>query len=193
MNRKTVVLSLMLALTPGLVAAQTLADGYSAASARDTQSGRRTLEGAAGLTTRGDYVQSASAGFSPAPWVTLLVQGERFHVPTRHTTFANGSSISRGFTTLVLGGEIRLGPPSSRRVSGYAALGMGAGAWRSNVDQHSPERDSGPVVAANVGGGVRIRMRRNLSVVADARLALAVAGESVFGSVPIRAGLAWEF
>jgi len=193
MDPKTAVLSLMLALTPGLLAAQTLDGGYSAASARDTRAGRRTLEGAAGFTSRGDYVQSASVGFSPTPWVTLLVQGERLHVPTRHTTFPNGSSTSRGFTTLVLGGEIRVGPPSSGRVSGYAAFGMGGGAWRSNVDEYFAERNSGPVVAANVGGGVRIRVRRNLSVVADARLALAVAGESVFGSVPIRAGLAWDF
>ena len=193
MDPKTVVFSLVLALMPGLLAAQTLPGGYPAASARDTRTAKGTLEGTAGLTSRGDYVQSASVGFSPAPRVTLLVQGERFHVPTRYRTFANGSSISRGFTTFVLGGEVRVGVPTSGRVSGYVALGMGAGAWGSNVDQYSRERDSGPVVAANAGGGVRIRVRRNLSVVADARLALSVAGESVFGYVPIRGGLAWDF
>ena len=102
-------------------------------------------------------VEAASVGFSPSPWVTLLVQGERFHVPTRHRTFPNGSSTTRGFTNLVLGGEVRLGVPTSGRVSGYAALGIGGGAWGSNVDQHFSERDSGPVYTGNVGGGVRIR------------------------------------
>ena len=179
MDPKTVVFSLALALMPGLLAAQALPGS--------------TLEGTAGLTPWGGYVQSASVGFYVAPWVTLLVQGERFHVPTRHRTFVNGSSISRGFTTLVLGGEARVGVPLSGRVSGYVALGIGAGAWGSHVDQYSRERDSGPVVAANAGGGVRIRMRRKLSVVADARFALAVAGESVLGYVPIRGGLAWDF
>jgi hypothetical protein len=191
MDRKTVVFSLVLALMPGLLAAQTLPGGYPA---RGTRTAKGTLEGTAGSTFQGGYVQSASVGFSPAKWVTLLVQGERFHVPTRYRTFVNGgSSITRGFTTLVLGGEVRVGIPTSRRVSGYVALGMGRGAWGSNVDQYSRERDSGPVVAANAGGGVRIRMRRNLSVVADARLALAVVGESVLGYVPIRGGLAWDF
>lgn len=193
MNPKAVVFSLVLALMPGRLAAQTLPGAYPAASARDTRTAKGTLEGTAGLTSRGDYVQSASVGFSPAPWVTLLVQGERFHVPTRYQTFVNGSSISRGFTTLVLGGEVRVGVPTSGRVSGYVALGIGAGAWGSNVDRHFSRRDSGPVCSANVGGGVRVRMRRNLSVVADARLALTVAGESVIGYMPIRGGLAWDF
>ena len=61
------------------------------------------------------------------------------------------------------------------------------------MDRHFSRRDSGPVCSANVGGGVRVRMRRNLSVVADARLALTVAGESVIGYMPIRGGLAWDF
>jgi hypothetical protein len=191
MDPKTVVLSLILALAPGLLGAQTLVGGYSAA--RHTGAAKGTLEGTVGSTTQGGDVQSASVGFSPSPWVTLLVQGERFHVPTRHRTFANGSSTTRGFTTLVLGGEVRIGVPTSRRVAGYAALGIGGGSWGSNVNQYFRERDSGPVYAGNVGGGVRIRIRRNLSVVADARLALAVAGESVLAYVPIRGGLAWDF
>ena len=80
-------------------------------------------------------------------------------------------------------------------MSGYAAFGIGAGAWRSNVDRHFGSRDGGPVYSANVGGGVRVRMRRDLSVVVDARLSLSVAAddESVIGYVPIRAGLAWDF
>jgi hypothetical protein len=193
MALKTVTFSVMLALIPGLLAAQTLVGGRAAAAARHTGVAKGTLEGTAGSTISGGYVQSASVGFSPSPWVTLLVLGERFHVPTRHRTFPNGSSTTRGFTNLVLGGEIRVGVPTSGRVSGYAALGIGGGAWGSNVDQHFSERDSGPVYTGNVGGGVRIRVRRNLSVVADARLALAVAGESVISYVPIRGGLAWDF
>jgi hypothetical protein len=192
MDPKTVVFLLVLALMPGLLAAQTLPGGYSAASARDTRRAKGTLEGTAGLTSRGDSVQSASVGFSPAPRITLLLQGERVHVPTRYRTFVDGSSISRGFTALVLGGEVRVGVPAPGRISAYVALGIGAGGWGSNVDQYSSRRDSGPVVAANAGVGVRIRMRRNLSVVADARLALLVAGESAFGYVPIRGGLAWD-
>jgi hypothetical protein len=192
-NPRTVVLALTVAVSPGLLAAQTLPGRHTAASARNTGAAKLTLEGTAGLTTQGGYVQSASLGFSPSPWVTLLVQGERFHVPTRHRTFSNGSSTTRGFTSLLLGGEVRVGLPTSGRVSGYAALGVGGGAWGSNVDQHFSERDSGPVYAGNVGGGVRIRVRPNLSVVADARLALALAGDSLLAYVPIRGGLAWDF
>jgi hypothetical protein len=193
MDPKTVVLSLILALTPGVLVGQTLADERIAASARDTRVARGTLEGAAGVTLGGGHVQSVSLGFAASPWLTLLVQGERFHVPTRHEEFPNGSSITRGFTTLVLGGEVRVGGPVSRRVSAYTALGVGIGAWGSNVDRFSQSRDSGPVQTAYVGGGVRVRMRRNLSVVADARCALTAAGESLLGSVPIRGGLAVDF
>jgi hypothetical protein len=193
MNPKTVVLSVILALTPGLLAAQTLPGGHAAAPARDTHAGRRTLEATAGSTSGGGYVLSTSAGFSPTPWVTLLAQGEAFHVPTRHTESFHGTSTTRGFTTLLLGGEVRVGPPVSGQVSGYAAFGIGGGGWGSNVDRHFSERDSGPLCAANVGGGVRVRMRRNLSVVVDARLALAVGGENVIGYMPIRGGVAWNF
>ena len=189
MNPKTVVLSVILALTPGLLAAQTLPGGHAGAPARDTHAGRRTLEVTAGSTSGGGFLLSTSAGFSPAPWLTLLVQGERFHVPTRHTAF----STTRGFTTLVLGGEVRVGPPAPGKVSGYAALGIGAGVSGSNVDRHFEGRHSGPVYAANVGGGVRVRMGRNLSVVADARLTLAVGSDSAIAYVPIRGGLAWDF
>ena len=193
MDPKTVVLSVMLALTPGLLAGQALADEPIAASARSARVARRTLEGSAGVTLGGGYVQSASLGLAPSPWLTLLVQGERFHVPTRHKIYPNGSSITRGFTTLVMGGEVRVGAPVSRRVFAYSALGLGIGEWGSNVDRFSKRRDSGPVYTAYVGAGVRVRMRRNLSVVTDARCALSAAGESLLGYVPIRGGLAWDF
>src|SRR5687767_10664918 len=131
MHPKTLALSLIFALSPGLLAAQTLGGGQ-AAPARNSGPARLTLEGAAGLTLQRGYVQSAAAGFSPVPWLTLLVQGERFHVPTRVSYFQNGSSVSRGFTTLVLGGEVRVTAPMSPRVSVYTGLGMGAGRWGSN-------------------------------------------------------------
>lgn len=143
MQTKPLVLSLILTLAPGVVAAQTLG-----ASTRETRRTRFTLEAPAGSTTRGGDVESASVGFSPLPWLTLLVRGERFHNPTRIEYFPNGGSISRGFTTHLLAGEIRVGTPASGRVSPYAALGMGAGTWGSNVDRLYPERDSGPVRTA---------------------------------------------
>ena len=192
MLAKTLAFSLIFALTPALLAAQTLGGGQPA-PARNSGPARLTLEGAAGLTLQRGDVQSASAGFSPVPWLTLLVQGERFHVPTRVSYFQNGSSISRGFTTLVLGGEVRVTAPMSARVSVYTGLGMGAGRWGSNVNEHFQRRDRGPVRAVYLGGGVRVRMRGNLSAVVDARLAIAGGGESVIGYVPIRGGLAWDF
>jgi hypothetical protein len=193
MHPKTIVLSLLFAVVPCLGATQTLTGGDAPLAHGETRPGRFTVEVTAGSTLRGGSVQSASVGFLPAPWLTLLVQGERFHEPTRVNYFENGSSISRGFTTLVVGGEVRVGVPTSRRVSGYGALGLGTGTWQSNVNQFFRERNSGPVRTAYAGGGARFRIHRNLSVVADARVALAVSDDSVFGYVPIRAGLAWDF
>jgi hypothetical protein len=142
-------------------------------------------------------VLSASAGVSPAPWLTLLATGESFHVPTRHSTFVSdygyGSSVRRGFTTFVLGGEVRVGAPIRGRVTPYFALSMGGGGWRGNQEEDSSRRDGGPLVLASLGGGVRVRLGDNLAVVADGRFALGVGADDVLGYVPIKGGLAWNF
>ena len=46
---------------------------------------------------------------------------------------------------------------------------------------------------ATLGGGVRVRLRHNLGVVADARLTLGGDGEDLLAYVPIKGGLAWSF
>jgi hypothetical protein len=142
-------------------------------------------------------VVSTSVGVSPAPWLTLLAEGEAFHVATRHSTFVSsygyGTSAARGFTTYTAGGEIRIGAPATRRVTPYGALGMRAGTWQSNVDDTFPQRDSGRVFSVHAGGGVRVAMRRHLSLIVDARMTLGIAGEDVLGYLPIKGGLAWEF
>lgn len=197
MGLKVVLLSLAFALTPGLLNAQTLASVPAQASSERHTGRRGTLEGTAGTTLDGGFVVSASGGVAPASWLMLLVQGESFHVPTRHSTwvadYGYGTSATRGFTTFVLGGEVRVIAPVARRVVPYVALGISAGTWQSNVDEYFGERDRGRIVTAHAGGGVRIPVRRHLSLVADARWALGVSYDSVIGYVPIRGGLAWDF
>lgn len=175
-------------LTPGALAAQTSSEGWRP---------RATLEAAGGTTRHGGYVLSTSAGFSPAPWMTLLAEGEALHIPTRHSTFTTpggyGVSASRGFTSYELGGVVRIGMPITRRVAPFGTAGIGAGTWRSNVDETFPRRDSGGIVTLHAGGGVRFALRRQLSLIAEARMALGIAGEDVVGIVPIKAGLAWTF
>ena len=195
MSRMVAALSLAFALWPGLVSAQPPASGHAPSERGGGL--RPTLEATAGATTGGGFVASVSAGVAPASWLMLLVQGESFHEPTRHSTWiadqGYGTSATRGFTTFVLGGEVRVIAPGARRVVPYVALGIGAGTWQSNVDEYFSRRDRGPIVTGQAGGGVRIPLRRHLSLVADARFALGVSSDSVIGYVPIRGGVAWDF
>jgi hypothetical protein len=188
MMPRMLVLFMTATLTPGALAAQT-----SSEASRP----RATLEAAGGTTRNGGYVLSTSAGFSPARWLTLLAEGEALHIPTRHSSFTAGGgygfSDARGFTTYELGGVVRIGAPMTRRVAPYGTVGIGAGTWRSNVDETFPSRDGGGIVSLHAGGGVRVALRRQLSLIAEARMALGIAGEDVVGMVPIKAGLAWMF
>jgi hypothetical protein len=193
------VLFLTFALAPAVLSAQTAARSSGAWSTSEARGlPRFTLEGAAGSTLGDGPVVSISGGVSPSPWVMLLAEGEVFHVPSQHRTFVtsdgyHGASVRRGFTTYVFGGEMRIGAPVGRRVTPYGAVGMGIGTWRSNVDQYSPRRDGGRIVTVHAGGGVRVALRRHLSLIADARWTLGVSYDSVIGYVPIKGGLAWDF
>jgi hypothetical protein len=199
MASRILVLASTVVLVPGLLGAQTLglAHGGVAAPIEARRTTHRTLEATAGTTLDGGFVVSTSLGVSPVPWLTLLAAGESYHVPTRYSTFASdygyGSSVSRGFTTFVLGGEVRVGSPARRRVSQYLAIGLGGGAWRGNQEGHSPRRDGGPLTLGTLGGGVRVRLRHNLAFVADGRLTVGGGGENFLAYVPIKGGVAWNF
>jgi hypothetical protein len=192
MASRTLVLSLTLSLLPALLAAQTPRPAQTRAT--EVPRSHVTIEGAAGTTLDGGFVVSAAAGVSPTPWLTLLAEGQTFHLPTRHRTFASGGGYGESvFTTWAFGGEMRIGVPVTRRLTPYGVVGMSTGTWKSNVDDFFPRQDSGGIVSIHAGGGVRIAVRRHLSLFADARLSLGAAGEDLMAYVPIRGGLAWEF
>src|SRR5690349_1775183 len=133
------VLSILIP-TPGALAAQTAQSAHTASPASsEVNRTQVTIEAAAGTTLDGGTVVSTSVGVRARSWLTLLAEGEAFHLPTRHSVFATsdgyyGVSDERGFTTYMFGGEMRIGVPVNRRVTPFGAVGIGAGRWESNVE-----------------------------------------------------------
>lgn len=156
------------------------------------------IQGTAGTNINvGGDSQSVSAGLSLGEHLQILVSGERIHVPTKVSRFANGGqSLTRHGTATFISGEVRWAPFTFRRVSPFVLAGAGAGRSRLNVNEHFPDPVSNDARLFFVGGGVRVPVAGGLSVVADLRTVLQVEDNtdgSVFLFLPVRAGLAWRF
>ena len=170
---------------PRLLAAQTSADR--------AEPKRFSLEAAAGPLVQGGNVMSASFGFALSDGVTFVVGGERSHTPTRISRSDRGFGATRGGTWEIVSAELRLAPRLNRRWAPYATLGLGLGVSHPNVNTYFSDRVSNVVRMAFVGGGASVRLSQHVSAFADARFALGTERDVLFGSLPVRAGVAWHF
>jgi hypothetical protein len=192
MQGMAATVSLVFLLVPRLLSAQTSGtDWQSGATEHDLH--RFSLHVAAGSTTQGGDLQSASIGYSPMPRLTLLVSGERNHRPTEVRRDENGFSAMRGGTARFLSGELRLALLEGRRPSPYVMVGMGLGVSRPNVNEIFRDPVSNGLRVVFLGAGIRVLVYRNLSVFGDARFALAGERDVVMLSLPIRGGVSWHF
>jgi hypothetical protein len=154
-----------------------------------------SLEGAAGVQLGYDgSLQSASFGFAPTRSLTLLLNAERTHIPTKIRSYEHGSSVERGGTVQFLSGEVRYAFWSDRRVSPYVLGGIGRGLSRPNVNEYFPQGSKRTVEVIYYGAGVRIPLGSRFDAQVDTRFT-AAGGDGSDGSifVPVRAGVAWRF
>jgi hypothetical protein len=173
---------LTLFLVPAGASAQSPASSFS-------------IQGAAGPTiVDPGHNLSAAIGFSPMPRLTLLLDVQRTHIPTRITRHEHGSSATRGGTLTALSGEVRVSLWPSPRVTPYALAGLGGGISRPNVNATFPSRVKNSAGFLFFGGGVQVPVRERLSVFGDVRmLAGAEGNDGVLAMIPVRVGVSWRF
>jgi opacity protein-like surface antigen len=139
---------------------------------------------------------SVSFGYNPWRTITLLVNVERSHIPTRVRTYVDGYSATRNGTQTLISGEFRYTLPFSQRLSPFLMVGRGAGPSRVNVNEYFPiPRETRTADSFYLGGGVRIPFAAHFEAFADGRLLLGAerGRDSMFGRAPIRGGVAWRF
>jgi hypothetical protein len=143
----------------------------------------------------GGNLQSLSFGYTPWRALTLLVNVERDHVPTRRRSYPDGYSVTRGGTLTTVSGELRYTVPVGERVLSYGLVGRGAGRSHPNVSDIFPNRVTRTADVLYVGGGVRVPLRPPLAVFVDAKFLIHVdrEGEGLGAMLPIRAGVTWRF
>jgi hypothetical protein len=187
-----VAVSLLFVLNPDVVTGQT-----SVGTAALSDSGREgrervSLQVAAGPTLTlvgGGNVLSAAFGYSPASRLELLLNIERTHLP-----FQLYGSAVRGGTLMFVSGELRLALLPPGRVSPFAIAGAGGGVSRPNVNATFPDRVQNDLRVLYLGGGIRVPLRRGVSLVGDVRCMLGLEGyDGILAVWPVRAGVAWRF
>jgi hypothetical protein len=179
--RAVYVVSLMGALVPGVVSAQSLSPSVS-------------IQAAAGPTiVDAGHNVSASVAFSPVSRVTLLVDVQRTQLSSRTTRSERGSSSFRGGTMTAVSGEVRVGLWPAHRLTPYVLAGFGAGESRPTVNEAFPDRVTNDVRFMFFGGGVHVPLQGRLSLVGDARLLIGAEAGETLAVVPVRVGIAWRF
>lgn len=179
-----VVVSLWFVFNPGVVTAQTF------------EPARFSLQAAGGTTLRsGGSVVSGAFGFSPVSRLELLVTAERTHLPFETKSFPDGGvSRTRGGTMTFVSGEMRVALMPVDRVSPYALAGIGGGVARPNVNTQFPDAVTNDLRVVYFGGGVRVPLGRNFSLMGDVRAMLALEEpDGIMAVLPVRAGIAWRF
>jgi hypothetical protein len=70
---------------------------------------------------------------------------------------------------------------------------MGRGLSRPNINQYFTDPVTNAAAIVFSGAGIRVPVGRHVNVFGEARFALTVERDVVMPTVPIRAGLAWNF
>jgi hypothetical protein len=181
-------------LVPNVATGQASVPAAQSDAAREGRE-RLSLQAAAGShLIGGGHVVSAAFGYSPASRLELLLNVERNHLPFQLKHFADGYSTTRGGTMTFVSGELRLALLPVDRVSPFVMAGVGGGVSRPNVNAQFPDPVRNGLRVLYVGGGVRVPLRRGLSLCGDARATLALEGnDGILAVWPVRAGVAWRF
>jgi hypothetical protein len=195
MRAMAAAVSLLFVLIPNLVTGQT---PTAAAASSDTgREGRQrlSLQVAAGPTlVSGGNSFSAAFGYSPASRLELRLNVERAHLPFQLQRFSDGYSATRGGTLTFVSGEVRLSLLPADRVSPFAIAGGGGGVSRPTVNAEFPDSVRNDLRVLYFGGGVRVPLRRGLSLWGDARALLALeSNDGIMAFWPVRVGVAWRF
>jgi hypothetical protein len=155
---------------------------------------RTTIQFAAGSNLyEGGSDISAALGFSPLSRLTLFAAVERNHVPSRIKQYENGYSVSRGGTLRSISGEAQLALLGERAAVPYVLAGMGFGTSRPNVNQYFPDPVTNDARVLFAGAGIRVAVRRQVSLVVDGRFHLVSENGELNALVPLRGGVAFRF
>ena len=136
----------------------------------------------------GGHSLAAGVGFAPIPQLTFVGSVQRDHLNFRDNPFA-----FRGGTITTVSGEARYEPLPRLKVSPFVTAGMGWGESEPNVAGPFTNPITNRARTVFAGGGVRIPLNQQLSVIGEARLMLVEDGDDVSGIAPLRFGIAWRF
>ena len=174
------VAALLLSIVPGIATAQTSTENDPKFSVQLT-AGPTMIDGG--------HSVAAGFGFSPIPQLTLVATAQRDHLDFRQTPL----SAFRGGTVTTVSGEARYEPLPRLRVSPFVTAGIGWGQSEPNVEGPFTNPITSTARTVFAGGGLRIPINRQLSVIGEARLMLVDENNDVSGIAPLRVGLAWRF
>jgi outer membrane protein with beta-barrel domain len=177
---RILVAALLLSIVPGIASAQTSTENDPKFSVQFT-AGPTMIDGG--------HSVAAGFGFAPIPQLTLVATAQRDHLDFRQTPF----SAFRGGTITTVSGEARYEPLPRSRVSPFVTAGMGWGESTPNVEGPFTSRVSNSASTAFAGGGLRIPINRQLSVIGEARFMLVAEKDDITGIAPLRIGVAWRF
>ena len=167
----------LLFIAPGLAAAQTSDPKFS-------------VQFSAGPTMiDGGHSVAAGFGVAPIPQLTFVGAVQRDHLDFRQTA----SSAFRGGTVKTVSGEARYEPVPRLRVSPFVTVGMGWGESTPNVEGPFTTPVTNTARTLFAGGGLRIPLNRQISLIGEARIMLVEENDDVSGIAPLRLGLAWRF
>lgn len=137
----------------------------------------------------GGHGESVALGISPSRRLTILVGAERLHTPTERS--AQGAT--RGGTSTLVTGELRIVLVPRAGLSPYVSLGFGRGISRPNVNDIFPDPVRNTTGILFLGAGVRADLTPRISASADVRLGFQAERDTLGLVVPVRGGLAWRF
>ena len=176
---RVICAALLLSILPGIASAQT-------SSGNDP---KFSVQLTAGPTmVDGGHSVAAGVGFAPVPQLTFVANVQRDHLNFRDNPFA-----FRGGTITTVSGEARYEPLPRLRVSPFVLAGMGWGESRPNVEGPFTNPVTNNARTMFAGGGVRIPLNRQLSLIGEARFTLVEEANEISGVAPLRFGLAWRF
>ena len=189
------VLVVLVVLAPNIGAAQTLATAQAARVTDEDRLRWFSVHAGAGSTLLdGGSVVSLSVGFSPSRRFTVLVGGERTHLPTRSERFPDGGfSATRGGTLNLVSVEARFSLRDQGRIAPYIGAGFGAGTSRPNVNEFFRDEVRNSAGAGFVSGGIDVPLGSAVSAFADVRFSLHGEKDVVMPIVPVRGGIAVRF
>jgi hypothetical protein len=178
-------------LVPNIATGQTSPASDTAGEGRE----RLILQVAAGptLVDRGNTL-SIAFGYLPASRLELLLNVECDYLPFQFERINGVNRGVRGGTMRFVSAEMRAALRPADRVSPFAVAGVGGGVSRPNLDDRFPDRGSKDVLVLYAGGGIRVPVRRGLSLWTDARMIFEVENQDGVPRIwPVRAGVAWRF